>query len=154
MITWQVDDGQLMTVNSTEEDAGGALGWFQMQPSDAFEIGGSGSYLPLAAGERRLFPEAMAHSWIQYKLKLFDEHLDMRFRLWENFWGQRWFPVSGGWEKIEDALVVSGRISARIYGFHIYWGVNNIFSIDYELLPGYLAMHKEELWGLSWNFIN
>ncbi len=153
-IAWQVQNDDIMPFNAVKEDAGGVSGWCRLQPSNRFEMGSTGSYLPLASGKRRLFPEAMAHSWVQYQQILFNEHLDMRFRIWENYWGQRWFPVPGGWKKVDDAFILSGRISARIYGFYIYWGVNNILSLDYELLPGYEAMHKEEVWGLSWNFID
>lgn len=153
-IRWKVENETIVSYNAPDEEFTGTMGWFTFLPSEILEIGGTGSYLPLDKGERRLFPELMLHSWIQYKLLLFNEKLDLRFRIWENLWGQRWFPVPGGWEKVADDFIVSGRISARIYGFHIYWGLNNIFSRDYELLPGLLAMHKEEVWGLSWNFVH
>jgi hypothetical protein len=153
-ISWMAVDEQLVPHNASNEDFTGALSWFRYRPWETVEIGGSGSYLPLGSGERRLFPELMAHAWVQYKLLLFAENLDLRFRLWENFWGQRWFPIPGGWEKVEDDFILSGRINARLYGFQIYWGLNNIFGRDYELLPGFRAMHKEEVWGLAWTFVH
>jgi hypothetical protein len=152
--SWQVVNEELVSYNAPDVDFMGAMGWFAYRLREFVEIGGTGSYLPLETGKRRLFPELMVHSWAQYKLLLFNDKLDLRFRIWENFWGQRWFPVPGGWEKVADDFIISGRISARIYGFHIYWGLNNIFSKEYELLPGFLAMHKEEVWGLSWDFLH
>ncbi len=153
-ITWQLLEGKIRSCNAEDEEAAGGLGWMILRPFTGLQIGGTGSFLPLESGERRLFPEAMGHTWIQYRQLLFEDDLDLRLRVWEDFWGQRWFPVPGGWLKMKDNYVLSARIGARLYGFHIYWGINNILDEDYELVPGFPMMHKEEILGISWNFIN
>lgn len=153
-ISWREMNGKIESYNAEDEEATGGLGWFTLRPFRGFSIGGSGSYLPLDSGRRRLFPEAIAHTWMQYRLLLFAEHLDLRFRLWDDFWGQRWFPVTGGWEKQGEDAILNARIGARLYGFYIFWGINNITDKDYELLPGFPMMHKEEILGISWNFVN
>ncbi len=151
-IRWREREDRVQAYNAAAEQASGAIGWFTFRPAGFLEIGGTGSYLPLEAGQQRLFPEVTGHTWIQLRHLFAGGNLDMRLRFWGDFWGQRWFPVEAGWEKIPDDFVLSGRISARLYGFRIYWGVNNIFDRDYALLPGYPMMHKEEVWGIAWNF--
>ncbi len=153
-ICWRKQGDFIVPFNAENSDAHGALGWLIMHPMRNIELGGTGSYLPLDTDQQRLTPEVMLHSWVQYKLILFNDNLDLRFRLWENYWGKRHMPIPGGWETAGDALVISGRISARLYGFRVYWGIDNMFDEEYEFLPGYLAMHKEEVWGISWNFID
>jgi hypothetical protein len=153
-LRWQVINGVIEACNVGDENNQGILGWFVMNPFDRFEVGGTGSFLPLESGERRLFPEVIGHGWVQYRHLLAGNNLDMRLRAWTDFWGQRWLPVEGGWKKTPDDLILSARLSARLYGFFIYWGVNNILDRDYELIPGHLMMHKEEVWGISWNFIH
>lgn len=153
-VTWHVVSGTVKSYNAGEEDADGAVGWFTLQPWRDLEVGGTGSFLPRNDGENRLFPEAIGHAWIQYRRMLFKDNLDLRIQVWEDYWGQRSFPVAGGWVKREEDFTLSARIGIRIYGFHIYWGVNNILDRHYELFPGLPMMHKEEVWGFSWNFIN
>jgi hypothetical protein len=152
-ISWQIVDGTVSSFNGTEEEAAGVLGWFRLYPWQDLEIGGTGSYVPLN-GTERLFPEAIGHAWVQYRKMLFNDQLDLRLRVWEDYWDQRSFPVSGGWESEQEDFLLSARIGARLYGFYIYWGVNNILDHHYELFPGFPMMHKEEVWGFSWNFIN
>ncbi len=153
-IAWQVQDGKIRAFNAPEEDLEGALGSCILKPHPRWQIGCTGSYLPVESGERRLFPEFMYHAWAQYQLKLFNDNLDMRFRVFEDFWGRRWLPVAGGWEKEKEVHVLSARIGARLYDVHVYYGVNNILDKHYDLLPGFPMIHREEVWGISWNFVN
>ncbi|TKJ39779.1 hypothetical protein CEE37_10910 [candidate division LCP-89 bacterium B3_LCP] len=153
-ISWELQSGKITAFNATKEEFGGILGSIRFVFTGNLEIGGTGSYLPKADDEDRLFPELIAHTWIQYRLLLFHDDLDLRFRLWDDFWGDRSFPMENGWSKRDVDNILSVRIGAHLYGFHIYWGVNNIFDHHYELLPGYPMMHKEEVWGIAWNFIN
>lgn len=151
-ISWHVENGIIKAYNGADEDFNGALGWIKTNPFPGILIGATGSHLPLKGRERRLFPETMGHAWMQYSWLMFQEHLDLRVHVWEDYWGQRWAPVPGGWEKMGDAFTLSARISARLLGVRLYWGVNNILARHYELLPGFPMMHKEEVWGISWNF--
>ncbi|MCX6640075.1 MAG: TonB-dependent receptor [bacterium] len=153
-ISWVVDGNVIRSINSNSLDSKGILGSVGLKPSDQIEIGGTGSYLPLHSGEQRIFPEVIWHVWTQYRQPAFQNHLDLRFKVWGDFWGQRWLPVPGGWEAHPNDFVLSARISARLYGVQIFWGVNNILDRNYELLPGFTMMHKEEVWGVSWNFTN
>jgi hypothetical protein len=153
-IVWHVVDSVLMPYNGTSDQAAGALGWLMWTPLSVLDWGITGSFLPKDAGETRLFPEIMAHAWTQYRQKLFSDQLELRLRVGADYYGEREAPFPGGWENWGDVLVVNGRISARILGAFLFWGVNNLFSQDYQLLPGHLMMHKEEVWGVAWSFRN
>lgn len=154
LIAWRVENGVLRSYNARREETRGALGWIRVVPFSLLELGATGSYVPKRSGENRLFPEAMGHAWAQYRHKFFKDQLELRWRVWEDYWGKRQAPVPDGWETLGDAFVFSARISAYLLGAHLFWGVNNILHRDYELFPGYLMMHKEEVWGISWNFRN
>lgn len=41
-------------------------------------------------------------------------------------------------------------LSVRIYSLRINWGIANLGRANYEELPGYPAMHREEVWGVHW----
>lgn len=153
-ISWRLDGDRIQAYNAPTESDAGALATFIFKPHADIEIGTNGSYLPLDSGQRRLFPEFMYHVWAQYRELLFNDNLDLRLRVFEDFWGQRWLPVSGGWEKEDESHVLSARIGARLYGVRLYYGVNNILSTHYDLLTGFPMAHKEEVWGISWNFTN
>lgn len=153
-IAWIVDDGKIRSINADAENSTGAIGWLRYYIIPQIEFGATGSYLPIDDNEKRMTPEVSAHSWLQYKLLLFHDHLDLRFRLWLDAWGERNLPVPGGWVDAPLDLVTSGRINARIYNFQIYYNVLNMFDLKYELLPGYPMIHREEVLGISWVFTN
>lgn|GEM_PF-3330739 len=151
-IGWQIEGDAVRAFNGEEDEAAGALGWLICRPIDQFDLGATGSFLPHDSNEESLFPETIAHAWAQFRQKLFKNELELRFRLGGDYWGARQAPVPSGWEDWGDVLVVNGRISAYLLGAHLFWGINNIFSQDYMLYPGRMMMHKEEVWGVSWNF--
>ena len=96
----------------------------------------------------------MAHVWAQYSLPLFHNLLLLRSRSWMDFWGQRSGPRLNGWDFMPNDVILSSRLSAYLLGVHLFWEVRNITGRQYELFPGYLMMHKEEVWGVAWNFRN
>ncbi|MFH1736101.1 MAG: hypothetical protein ABIE92_15470 [bacterium] len=153
-LNWVVEDGFIKSVNGDSEENSGLIGWLRYNLIPEVEFGVTGSYLPLSDNQKRITPEISAHTWLQYKLLLFNDHLDLRFRLWLDVWGERYLPIPGGWESAPLDLVTSGRINARIYNFQIYYNLINMFDLRYELLPGYPMMHKEEVLGISWTFTN
>lgn len=154
-ILWQVENGALLQpYNGAAGESAGALGWLLCNPTDRLDLGATGSFLPHESGKESLFPETIAHAWAQFRQKLFKDELELRFRLGGDYWGARQAPIPGGWDDWGEVLVVNGRISAYLLGAHLFWGINNIFSQDYMLYPGHGMMHKEEVWGVAWNFRN
>jgi hypothetical protein len=62
--------------------------------------------------------------------------------------------VPGGWEVLPNDVIVSSRLSAYLLGVHLFWELRNFTNRYYTLLPGLLMMHKEEVWGVTWDFKN
>jgi len=58
------------------------------------------------------------------------------------------------WERIGGAYPLDFKLSMRIYGFTLYWGLHNWNSYVYRLVPGYKMIHKEEYFGIHWLLFN
>jgi len=151
-IRWRAEGDGLRAYNAAQEERDGVLGWAQLFLPYRLEFGATGSWVPRDEEEQSLYPEVIAHAWGQYSQPLFENHLVMRLRVWEDYWGVRQFPVPGGWDEEAGDFILSARISASLLGVHLFWGVNNILDRKYELVPGLPLMHKEEVWGVVWNF--
>lgn len=59
-----------------------------------------------------------------------------------------------GKEKIGGAYPVDIRFTARIRRFTLFYGLHNLNSYQYYLVPGYKMIHREEYWGIDWLLIN
>jgi hypothetical protein len=153
-ISWKVQGDTIRAFNADLRENRGVLGWTILRPGLRLEFGATGSWLRLRDGERRLFPEVIAHAWGQYSQPLFQDHLLLRWRTWLDFWGKRSAPVPLGWHVLGDDVVLSSRISAHLLGVHLFWELRNITDLKYELVPGLQMMHREEVWGVAWNFRN
>lgn len=65
--------------------------------------------------------------------------------------GERYW-VSQSSAKIHSRVTpIDLLFSLRIYSLRINWGITNLARETYEELPGYPAMHREEVWGVNWN---
>lgn len=57
-------------------------------------------------------------------------------------------------EKLGGAFPIDARFTGRIGRFTFYYGLHNLNSAKYSLIPGYKMMHKEEYWGIDWLLID
>ena len=46
-----------------------------------------------------------------------------------------------------------GLISVQVLSFEVYWGTNNLLSNQYEFIPGWPSMFREEIWGVRWTLL-
>jgi hypothetical protein len=153
-VQWRLEDNLLRPWNATPQETLGLLGWISIRPKEWAEAGLSGSFAQADGNDKSLFPEFIGHAWMEFNQPAFQEELILRLRIWSDYWGRRDFPTAADWREVGDNLTLNARISAELLGVHLYWGVNNILREEYELYPGYPMMHKEEVWGVSWNFQN
>ncbi len=65
--------------------------------------------------------------------------------------GAREFITTSGKMTKSAVTPVDFLVSLKIYSMRINWGVSNFFQSPYEAMPGYPAMHREEVWGVNWN---
>ncbi len=153
-VQWRLEDNTLRSWNASTMEIRGLLGWISFRPKSWMETGVSGSFTQNEGDDQHLFPEWIGHAWMEFNQPAFQNELVMRLRIWSDYWGRRDFPIAAGWREVDDHFILNARISAELLGVHLFWGVNNIFREQYELLPGYPMMHKEEVWGVTWNFQN
>ncbi|MDK9700447.1 MAG: hypothetical protein OEM52_09915 [bacterium] len=69
-----------------------------------------------------------------------------RFR----FIGEREWITTQGTTKKSARVPIDLLLSVQIYSLRINWGATNFFGENYEELPGFQAMHREEVWGIRW----
>mgnify|MGYP005835941891 CR=1 FL=1 len=153
-IIWRVENDILRSWNASPQETYGMLGWISIRLNNRAEIGFSGSFAKSDASEGTLFPQLIGHTWVEFNQPAFQNELVMRLRIWSDYWGRRDFPIVEVRREVSENLTLNAKISAELLGVHLFWGVNNIFREQYELFPGYPMMHKEEVWGVSWNFQN
>lgn len=58
--------------------------------------------------------------------------------------------TGSGWAEVGGAYPLDLKLSFRISRFTLYYALHNLNSYQYELVPGYRMMHKEEYWGVHW----
>ncbi len=153
-IAWHVEDSTVVSYNAERREDYGLMGWTVFRPGKRLEFGVSASWLPRIDQEKRLFPENIAHAWAQYSQPLIQNDLLLRLRVWSDFWGQRQAPTAGSWTNLQNDAILSARISAYMLGVHFFWEVRNATGKRYYLTPDLEMMHKEEVWGVAWNFRN
>lgn len=66
------------------------------------------------------------------------------------YYGSFYAYGDNDWEKLGGAYPVDFRLTFRIRRFTFYWGLHNLNSYQYSLVPGYKMIHREEYWGVNW----
>ena len=58
------------------------------------------------------------------------------------------------WRTLTQSYPLEFRLTARIKRFTLYYGVHNWNSYQYEQIPDYKMIHREEYWGIDWMLLN
>lgn len=82
----------------------------------------------------------------------FKAPLHIRASLSHTYLGARTTFGYLGLRTYDPVHLVGFRISARIGGFMLIWGTENVTAKHYEYIPGFLMIRKQEYWGFKWMF--
>jgi hypothetical protein len=96
--------------------------------------------------------EIRGFSRLYFERTFFRAPLHVRASLTHTYLGERTAFSDLGTSVLEPTHLLGFRISARIKGFEIFWGTENIGARHYEYVPGFLMIRKEEYWGFNWAF--
>lgn len=100
---------------------------------------------PLSAEPNlRIFGEA---GWHRY---FYEGKLETDLLLSSRYYASFHSPAERPNEPLGGKMPVDVRFTGRIARFTFYYGIHNLNSVHYQLVPGYQAMHKEEYWGVDW----
>ncbi len=91
-------------------------------------------------------------SRLNFDRRFFEAPLHVRASLSHLYLGKRTAFSHLGLQEYDPSHLFGIRISARIGGFRLFWGTENIGAKRYEYVPGYLMIRKEEYWGFAWTF--
>ena len=97
-------------------------------------------------------PRYWSNLQIDYSRRAGDTALIYTFEVHGKYYGVREGEIGGVYHTLGDDNVWGARFIFNIHDFTLYWGNENIFSRQYELIPGYKMMHREEIWGINWIF--
>ncbi|MBU1935918.1 Plug domain-containing protein, partial [bacterium] len=91
--------------------------------------------------------ENRGFSRINFDRRFYKAPLHIRASLSHLYLGKRIAFSQLGYQDYEPTHLFGIRISARIGGFRLFWGTENIGANHYEYVPGFLMIRKEEYWG-------
>jgi len=97
-------------------------------------------------------PQNWGYCWLNYEKKLFEDQLLLVLGIHGKYMSEREGVYNGTYWKGGDENVWGARIIFNVSDFSIFWGNENIFSKEYEVVPGYPMIHREEVWGVNWVF--
>jgi len=96
--------------------------------------------------------EMRGFSRLYFERTFFRAPLYVRASVMHTYLGERTAFSHWGTRVLDPTHLVGFRISARIKGFELFWGTENIGARHYEYVPGFLMIRKEEYWGVNWAF--
>jgi len=121
---------------------------------DSLEIAGSLSANDPIDDPDHYVPDKNGWGAITYRHTYFHGDLRMIGRLEGVYWGERILSRHLRTYTVPEASVINFRISATIKDFTIFWGMNNVYPERYQLLGGFPMIHREEIYGVRWNFLD
>ncbi|MBL7190188.1 hypothetical protein ISS30_00690 [bacterium] len=102
--------------------------------------------------DEQFIPDSEGKIWLDKRGKAFFDDLEYVIDFHGRYIGAREGRINGGYEKLWDDNIWGARFTFKIKDFSIFWGLENIFSWKYDIIPGYSMIHKEEVWGVNWVF--
>ncbi|MBC8277328.1 MAG: ECF transporter S component [FCB group bacterium] len=97
-------------------------------------------------------PQYWSNCKLDYSSRAGSTALIYTIELHGKYYGVREGEIGGVHKTLGDDNVWGVRFIFNIHDFTLFWGNENIFSRQYELIPGYRMMHREEIWGINWVF--
>jgi hypothetical protein len=121
---------------------------------DSLELAGRLSFDDAIDDPSHYVPDESGWGTITYRRTLFHGDLRLIGRVEGLYWGERILTRNLRIDTAPRASVINFRISATIRDFTIFWGMNNVYSEKYQLLGGFPLIHREEIYGVRWNFLD
>ena len=101
---------------------------------------------------RNFIPASYGQCWIDYRNRAFEDNLDYAIEIHGRYIGERQGEIGGVHKTLGDDNIWGVRFTFKIGDFTLFWGNENIFARQYEIIPGYKMIHREEVWGVNWIF--
>lgn len=97
-------------------------------------------------------PNNWSYLALHYRNSAFEDNLLYTIEIHGKYYGERDGMMNTSSSPLPGTDIWGMRFIFNIKDFTIFWGNENIFSKEYELVPGYYMMHREEVWGVKWIF--
>ena len=91
---------------------------------------------------------------VDYRNLFYEDELDFTAEIHGVYLSPRKGYAGGIYSQLEGVDVWGIRFKFMIKDFTLFWGNENIFAQQYEIIPGYKMIHREEVWGVHWVFWN
>ena len=121
---------------------------------DSLELSGSWSVNDAIDDPDNTVPGESGWAAITYRHTYFKDDLRVLGRVEGVYWGERTLNKHLRSYTVPEVTVINFRISATIKDVTMFWGMNNLLSEEYELLGGFPMIHREEVYGIRWNFLD
>jgi outer membrane receptor protein involved in Fe transport len=150
----QIIDGGFMAQNGTTTKWQGGHVTGRWGVWDSLEVSGVWSINQAVEDTNALVPEQSGWGALTYRHTYIHNELRMLGRFEGVYWAERRGVSNQRSYILPEVIVVNFRISGTIKDFTLYWGMNNLFSKHYDLLAGFPMIHREEVVGIRWNFLD
>lgn len=97
-------------------------------------------------------PMSWGWCWLDFQKRAFEDQLLYTIGVHGRYIGERSGQIKGVYGALGDDNVWGARVTFNVANFTLFWGNENIFSKEYEIIPGYPMIHREEVWGINWIF--
>jgi outer membrane cobalamin receptor len=149
-----IEEGYSQATNGDQTTWRGGFVAGQWAIWDSLELAGRLSFDDPVDDPNQFVPDKSGWGTITYRRTLLHGDLRLIGRVEGVYWGERILSQSFRTYTVPEASVVNFRITATIREFTIFWGMNNVFSERYRLVGGYPMIHREEIYGVRWNFLD
>ncbi len=104
--------------------------------------------------KRDFIPDTWGIWRLDYRNRIFGDELQYTIDLHCRYYGSREGMAGGNYNTLASDFTLGARVTFQVGNFMLFWGNENILSREYEIIPGYRMMHREEVWGVNWVFWN
>jgi hypothetical protein len=150
----EIADGFLQAFNGDRTTWQGGYVTGRWAIWDSLELAGSLSANDPIDDPNHYVPDKNGWGTVTYRHTYFHGDLRMIGRVEGVYWGERILSRYLRTYTVPEASVINFRISATIKDFTIFWGWNNVYPERYQLLGGFPMIHREEIYGVRWNFLD
>jgi uncharacterized membrane protein len=150
----QIEYGHIQAQNGATTAWQGSHVACQWTVWDSLELTGTWNFNDAIDDPDAIVPQHSGWTALTYRRTFFQGDLRMIGRIEGKYWGERTLTRSLRTYTAPEAKVFNFRISATIKDVTLFWGMNNMASERYQLLGGYPMIHREDIFGVRWNFLD
>ncbi len=94
--------------------------------------------------------QTRAYSRLYFERQFFTAPLIVRSHISHEQIGAHEGFSSNGTQILQTEHIIGFRVSSTIHGVTLFWGTENFFGREYEYMPGFPLIGKEEYLGVNW----